>query len=126
MGFCTLPWQLVDLRGLMGLVHFGGFISVISLGELVDEESRNEGMAIVKCDDLSSEHSFLLASCRKRNRGNVRLGHRRVPLRAVWASLFTFWHQVLPGQAIRRSWHRTTRPKYTCQRDCDDCHTGGV
>jgi hypothetical protein len=86
MGFCTSPWQLVALRGLMGLVHFGGFISVISLGELVDEESRNEGMSIVMCDETSSYHSFLLASCRKRDRGNVRLGHRRVSLRAPWAS----------------------------------------
>lgn len=25
------------------MVHFGGFMSVIGLGEIVDEESRNEG-----------------------------------------------------------------------------------
>jgi hypothetical protein len=91
MGFCTLPWQLVALRGLMGLVHFGGFISVISLGELVDEESRNEGMPAVLTygRSVSSYHSLLLASCRKRNWGNVRLGHRRVSVRAAWASSIT-------------------------------------
>jgi len=42
-GFCTAAWQLVALRGLIGLVHFAGFISVIALGGLVDQESRNEG-----------------------------------------------------------------------------------
>jgi len=126
MGFCTLPWQLVALRGLMGIVHFGGFISVISLGELVDEESRNEGMPFSICDGLSSNHSFLVASCRERNWGNVRLGHRRVPLRAVWASPITVWHQILPGEAIRRAWPRTTRTEYTCQRNCNDYHTGGM
>ena len=43
VGFCTSPWQLIALRGMTGLVHFGGFISTIALGGLVDEESRNEG-----------------------------------------------------------------------------------
>jgi hypothetical protein len=43
LGFCTFPWQLVALRGLTGAVHFGGFMSVIGLEEIVDEESRNEG-----------------------------------------------------------------------------------
>jgi hypothetical protein len=43
LGFCTSPWQLIALRGLTGLVHFGGFMSVIGLGEIVDKESRNEG-----------------------------------------------------------------------------------
>lgn len=45
LGFCTSPWQLVALRGLTGLVHFGGFMSVIGLGEIVDEESRNEAFS---------------------------------------------------------------------------------
>jgi len=45
VGFCTSPWQLIALRGMTGLVHFGGFISTIALGGLVDEESRNEGQS---------------------------------------------------------------------------------
>jgi hypothetical protein len=43
IGFCTSPWQLVALRVLTGVIHFGGFMSVIELGEIVDKESRNEG-----------------------------------------------------------------------------------
>lgn len=43
LGFCSAPWQLVALREMVGMVHFGGFMSVIGLGEIVDEESRNEG-----------------------------------------------------------------------------------
>jgi MFS family permease len=42
-GFCTSPWQLVALRGLVGFVHFSGFMTSIALGEVVDAESRNEG-----------------------------------------------------------------------------------
>lgn len=50
VGFCNSPWQLIALRGLTGLVHFGGFISVIALGGLVDEESRSEGQSNLSID----------------------------------------------------------------------------
>jgi MFS family permease len=55
VGFCTSPWQLIALRGLTGLVHFGGFVSVIALGGLVDEGSRNEGQSTRLCMRRNSD-----------------------------------------------------------------------
>jgi hypothetical protein len=102
LGFCTSPWQLVALRGLTGLVHFGGFMSVIGLGEIVDEESRNEGTWCGMVQGLTS--SFLVACWRKRNRLNAWVGHWWVFLRAIRASPGIINHEAVPAIPVRRSW----------------------
>jgi hypothetical protein len=78
LGFCRSPWQFVALRGLTGMVHFSGFIRGISLGEIVDKDSRNEGMNS-KISRMKTDFSVLVACRWELDWFYTGSNHRRLP-----------------------------------------------
>jgi MFS family permease len=105
LGFCRSPWQLVALRGMVGMVHFGGFMSVIGLGEIVDEEARNEGKPVLLFTTPRRLIFSILVACgRECYWLHDGVDCWRIPLGAIWQGTGDIGDEAIPRQTLRRSW----------------------
>lgn len=54
LGLCQVPWQIIALRGLTGVVAIGSVLNVVVLGDLVVEQTKEKS--------ISGSQTFLLLS----------------------------------------------------------------
>ena len=84
-------------------------MSVIGLGEIVDEESRNEGKLLFATTPHRLTYSVLLARGRECCWFYDRFDRRRLLFGTIWQSTAAIRDEAISRQAVRRSRTATVR-----------------